>query len=341
MPSRSVAESALQSSNRGLDRTGPIEGLLRDPALLYVSGKGGSGKTTVATALGVAAARLGRRTLVCELAGGEQIERAFGHLAGPGAEIRLARDLWCLSLDPRRALREWLRRQPGGAVADAVLSHARAFAEFVDAAPGAKELVTIGKLLDLAGLDPAGAGPAPYELVIADGPSTGHALGMLEAPGAVSRVTPKGPIAAQARTLRDVLADPGTSAYVGVTLPEEMSVHEVLEYERGLGSALGRGLDLIVVNGVYPDRFTDEEAEKLEALARRSDGRSVLRAALGEHRRARMHADQVRALRAQTRTPVITLPYVFVAAIAPADYERLAGELLASNWRSASSASAP
>jgi hypothetical protein len=70
----------------------------------------------------------------------------------------------------------------------------------------------------------------------------------------------------------------------------------------------------------------------LETLASRSDGPSVLRAALAEHRRARMHAEQVRSLRAQTRTPVVTLPYVFIAAITPADYRGLATGLLASNW---------
>ena len=307
----------------------PIERLLREQALVFVSGKGGAGKTTVAAALAVEAAARGRRTIVCELAGATHIAPAFGRTAGMGCETRLAERLWCVTLDPREALREWLRRQPGGAVADAVLSRSRAFAHFVEAAPGAKELITIGKVLDLAGRAPDGRRRHPaYELVVVDGPSTGHALGMLAAPASIGEVAPIGPVATQARALADVLADAEVTGYVGVSLPEEMSVREVLELEHGLDDAIGRELDVIIVNGVYPDRFSDDETQKLEALTAGPHPASALRAALCEHHRARLHAGNVRALRAQARAPVITLPYLFAPAIGPGEYGRLARELV-------------
>jgi anion-transporting ArsA/GET3 family ATPase len=306
----------------------PVDRLLREKALVFVSGKGGAGKTTVAAVLGVAAAERGRRTIVCELAGAAHLAPAFGLPVGMGRETRLADRLWCVTLDPREALREWLRRQPGGTLADTVLSRSRAFAHFVEAAPGAKEVVTIGKVLDLAGRAPGDGRRHPaYELVVVDAPSTGHALGMLAAPGSISEVAPRGPVATQARALRAVLADAQATGYVGVSLPEEMSVREVLELEQGLDDALGRELDVIVVNGVYPDRFSDDEAKTLEALAAGPDPAGALRASLLEHHRARIHAEHVRSLRARARAPVITLPYVFAPAIGPADYERLAREL--------------
>lgn len=96
-----------------------------------MTGKGGAGKTTVAAALGVAAAAGGRHTLVCDLAGD-----------GRDGEVRLGKDLRSLSIDPRAALIEWMRSQPGGALAAPVLGRSTAFTHFVDAAPGAKELVT-------------------------------------------------------------------------------------------------------------------------------------------------------------------------------------------------------
>lgn len=299
-----------------------------EKALLYVTGKGGAGKTTVAAALGLATAARGRRTLVCDLAASHQLARAFGRAPDAHGEVRLTGTLWSLSLDPQEALEEWLRRQPGGAAAVAVLKRSRAFAHFVAAAPGAKELITIGKVVDLARPDPRAGTPPSYDRVVIDGPSTGHALGMLAAPRTVGEVARIGPVGAEARELQDVLGDADTIAYVGVSLPEELSVHEVVELERGLHGAVGRGLDLIVVNGVYPDRFSDAEAEQLRAAAQRAPAAWALRAALAHHRRARIQAGHLRWLRRHARAPVITLPFLFVPTVGPPEYEALARALV-------------
>jgi anion-transporting ArsA/GET3 family ATPase len=305
-----------------------VEALL-DRALLYVTGKGGAGKTTVAGALGLAAAARGCRTLVCDLAASHQLARAFGQAPDADGEVRLTGDLWSLSVDPQDALEEWLRRQPGGPAAVAVLKRSHAFAGFVAAAPGAKELVTIGKVIDFARPDPRAGTPPPYDRVIVDGPSTGHALGMLAAPGTMGEVARIGRVGAQARELRDFLGDADSIAYVGVSLPEELSVNELSELEQGLPDAVGRGLDLIVVNGVYPDRFSDEDAQRLEVAAQRNPAAWALRAALAQHRRARIQADLVGRLRRRAQAPVITLPFLFVPAIGPPEYDALARALVA------------
>src|SRR5439155_7459995 len=92
-----------------------MEALLRDKSLLYVTGKGGVGKTTVAAALGLAAAELGRRAIVCEVAEQDRVSRAFAR-EGVQAEqeVELAPNLWAITIDPQRALEEWLSRQLGG-----------------------------------------------------------------------------------------------------------------------------------------------------------------------------------------------------------------------------------
>jgi hypothetical protein len=98
----------------------------------------------------------------------------------------------------------------------------------------------------------------------------------------------------------------------------------VLQLERELPGTAGRPLDLIVVNGVYPDRFSDEDAEHLRRVAHRFP---TARVALAHHHRARAHATQVARLREQARTAVVTLPYLFVPRLGPAEYETLAQAL--------------
>src|SRR3954466_6615848 len=128
-----------------------MEALLRDRALLYVTGKGGVGKTTVAAAIGLAAAEAGRRTIVCEVA--EQDRGARG-LRREGVieetEVQLAENLWAITIDPNKALQEWLAKQLGGGAPLRMMTRSHAFQYFVAAAPGAKELITIAKVWELA-----------------------------------------------------------------------------------------------------------------------------------------------------------------------------------------------
>jgi len=92
-----------------------MEALLQERRLVYVTGKGGVGKTTVAAALGLAAAEAGRRTIVCEVAEQDRMSRAFQrHGVRPEQEVELAPDLWAITIDPQRALEEWLGKQVGG-----------------------------------------------------------------------------------------------------------------------------------------------------------------------------------------------------------------------------------
>ena len=125
------------------------DGLL-DRSLIYVTGKGGVGKTTVAASLGLAAAARGRSTIVCEVAEQRHMSRAFAHAGvARDREARLAEGLYAITVDPQHALEEWLGRQVGGGALK-VLTRSSAFQYFVAAAPGAKELITVAKVWGLA-----------------------------------------------------------------------------------------------------------------------------------------------------------------------------------------------
>ncbi len=110
---------------------------LLDRHLIYVTGKGGVGKTTVAASLGLAAAARGRRTIVCEVADQSRVSRAFKREGvRREVEVQLADNLWAITIDPNLALQEWLTKQlPSQAVR--VLTRSHAFLYFVAAAPGA------------------------------------------------------------------------------------------------------------------------------------------------------------------------------------------------------------
>ncbi len=312
-----------------------MRGTLLEKTLLYVTGKGGVGKTTVAAALGMAAAEHGRRTIVCEVADQDRVSRAFAREGvKQEAEVQLADNLWATTIDPQRALEEWLARQLGGALgggAMRTLLRSSAFQYFVAAAPGAKELITIAKVWELAQPQRWDRHNRTYDLVIVDAPASGHGVGMLTTPRTFGEIARVGPIRRQATKVSELLSDRRRTGYLAVALPEEMPVTETLELDGRLRDAVGMGLELIVVNGLFPERFSREEADQLRAVSEDGlpeDATEAVRAALAEDDRARAQRVHLRRLRREAGdAAVVTLPFLFVPEIGLEEYGRLAREL--------------
>jgi anion-transporting ArsA/GET3 family ATPase len=302
---------------------------LLDRRLVVVTGKGGVGKTTVAAALGLKAAQSGKRTIVCEVAEQERLAGLFGGEGEGYRERELAPGLHGISIDPERAKEEWLRYQLRSGTLAGLLGGSRIFQYLTAAAPGLDQLVTVGKVWELAQLQRKTAKASPYDLVIVDAPATGHGLAMLRAPRTFSEVARMGPIHRQAGIIHRFLTDPKRTGVVAVALPEEMPVNETLDLGERLRDEMGMALDRIVVNGVLPERFSGEDARRLES----DDGsgspqaRAAVAAALSEHRRAREQRSQLRRLRRSADAPVTTLPFLFVEAIERGEIEQLAAKL--------------
>jgi anion-transporting ArsA/GET3 family ATPase len=289
--------------------------------LIFVTGKGGVGKTTVALALGLRAARSGRRTIVADL-GGE----------GDLRETELAPNLFRISVDPQSAMEEYLNVKVPGPAGQA-LRQSRLFSAFAMATPGMREMLCIGKLWELAQFERRTQDADAYDLVIVDAPASGHGAAILRTPRMFAEIAKVGPIAHQARTIAATIADREFTAVMAVSTPEEMPVNETLEL-RGVLAASPDPLELeaVILNARYPDRFTPADVAALNGAldsepAPTPAGRAAIVAALAEHRRARLQDEQEQRLRSSFAERLRVLPYLFEPTIGIPQLERLAAEL--------------
>ena len=234
--------------------------------LWIVTGKGGTGRTSVAAALAFAAARGGERVLIASGASDGALP-ALLEIAEPeaarNAPVEIEPGLWSLRLSPEDALAEYVDLQlPIGGMGKRLLA-SRAFAAFLEAAPGWRDLVALGKL---AQLEQERAGGRPrFDRIVLDAPATGHALSLLTTPQVVLDVVRIGPLRRLAETARELLADARRTQCIAVTLAEELPVRETLE----LAAALRRipvALGAVLANRCEPGPGLDP-AELRPALA--------------------------------------------------------------------------
>ena len=284
-----------------------------DKRLVFVTGKGGVGKTTVAAALGLVAARAGKRTIVCEVAQQERMSRVFRREGVGYTETQLETDLYAISIDPQESMDEYLRQQVKPSALYALLFDNRLFQYFAAATPGMRELVTIGKIWELAQFERRNPHATPFDLVIVDAPSTGHGLGFLHTPRTFRDTARVGPISRQAGKI---------DAFI--------TVNETVDFGRQLHDEVGMELDAVVVNALLPERFDPEEAERIEQAATTGGSAGVeaaLKAALFEHRRVHTQRVELERLSEELGRRPLTLPFLFEPELDLRSFEVLSTEL--------------
>lgn len=300
---------------------------LLDRRLIFVTGKGGVGKSTVATALGLLGARRGLRTIVAELASQRHVQHVFNRDGEQFQEVELAPGLFTISIDPQHAMEEYLRVKTGPL--GHVLSSSKLFQAFAMATPGMRELLSVGKIWELAQLERRTRDAAPYDLVVVDSPSSGYGAGILRTPRTFAEIARVGPIAHQGAVIADTIADDTFTGVVAVATAEEMPVNETLWLRDALARD-GMGFDAVIVNALYPPSFGAEEVATLtQALSRAQSplARAALRAALSEQARAAIQRAQAARLTEELRTALVELPYVFADHLGRGELERLADAL--------------
>ena len=289
--------------------------------LIVITGKGGVGKTTVSLALAYLNARLGRRPVYVTLKEVRPGSQFFGFRGGVGSgETEIDEGIFAHYIDPTAALDEYVKERfvrlyPLYA---AVLK-SKAVSGFFEAAPGLKELITIGKVWHL------GNRPGGYDQVIFDAPSTGHAVPILDLPSRVLDMVRGGAFRSHIEWVEGFLKDPGKTAVLAVSAPEDMAAGETLDL---VGSVREAGINVIgaVLNYAVKSPFTPAEEKEVLAAAEGADG-DVIRLANLTISRARATAKYRRALRRSLPGAVLTAPRVFKKDLSLEDLRALSVEI--------------
>jgi anion-transporting ArsA/GET3 family ATPase len=234
---------------------------LLERRLVFVTGKGGVGKTTISAALALLAARRGKRVLVCEVDAKGTLASTF-ECAPLSFTPREEQDnLFAMAMNTEDSLREYLALQMHIPRIGRLGPLARVFDFVASAAPGVKEILTVGKFC-------YEVRERHYDLVVVDAVATGHIVGQLSAPQAINEMLQVGLVRDQTRWMIDLLNDPVQTGLVIVTTPEEMPVNETIELAARLEADTHVPLAAVVVNRVLPELFGRSEADVFDRLRR-------------------------------------------------------------------------
>ena len=306
---------------------------LLDRKLLFVTGKGGVGKTTIAAALGTLAADHGKRTLVCEVDAKGNLSDFFEAGRTGFDPTPISENLFAMSMNTEESLKEYLSLQLKIPVIARIGPLARTLDFVATAAPGVKEILTVGKLA-------WEVREQHYDLVVVDASASGHIVGQLAAPDAINELVQVGLVRDQTGWMLDILGDPAQTGAVIVAAPEEMPVQETIELAGRLREETVVELAAVIVNRVLPELFNAGEEALFERLRSDEDLVATLaeagggpvepildaaELAVGLRRSRAVHLQKLRTELAGTE--MLYVPYLFQRSHGVRATNRIAGHL--------------
>jgi anion-transporting ArsA/GET3 family ATPase len=306
--------------------------------LVFLSGKGGVGKSLVGAALARAARDRGKKVLLVEVDAPLEAARYLGRPPVGERETEVEPGLFTVNLRPRGVMDEYVRHMLKIDLFARRILESPIYERFFAAAPGLKELMVLGKIMVLEE-ERVGFSRRPrYDLIVVDAPATGHGLQFLKIPLAASKAVPVGPIGVNARRILALLRDPARTALAIVAIPEEMAVVEAGELHQMATEDVGITTAALVLNCCHERQLDpSEEAEVLRLSAEGAGGalgpgvrlEAALAAARRHIRRRKLTRFYEARLRRSLPLPLVRLPFLFREEIAPAEVALLAARLAA------------
>jgi anion-transporting ArsA/GET3 family ATPase len=299
----------------------PLGADFLDRRLLFFTGKGGVGKSTVTAATALLAAERGRRVLLVEVDAKGNLTSLFEHEPVGFKPSEVYPGVFAMQMRTEAALREYLKLNLRIPVLGRIGPLANVFEFVATAAPGVKEILTVGKVCWEA--RESLEGRADWDLIVVDAAATGHVLAQLDSPRAIQELVQVGPVRQQTEWMVELLSDPALTALHVVTSPEEMPVNETIELVERARAEVNVPLRSVVVNRVLPEPFTRADEPVFDALAS-GPGRDALVNAVGAGTDAALDATRLAValrrsravhlahLRGTLDVPLVYLPYLFV-----------------------------
>ena len=229
--------------------------------------EGGVGKSTVATALAVVFAESGKRGVACADGAESAARGASSASKGRRGIVEALPNLCVLTVDGESALSEYLGLVLPVRRVQRMVVESKLYHHFVAAAPGLKELMTVGKIWYEEQL--VAKGRPKWDVIVVDAPATGHVLQYLRMPSAAAEAFGPGLVRREAQKVIELLCDPVRTAVCPVTTAEEMPVNETAEMYQQLRERLRMPLGVLFVNRVHAAPLAPTDIPATPAGARR------------------------------------------------------------------------